>query len=115
LRRRRLLVAQKGNPSEIRTLVVRLASENPTRGYDGIQGALANLGDSLADATVGSPLKEHGIEPAPGRKRQAARQTFLHTHRAFYRSEFRAYESRPVNQFSGRAVPGSRLRFLSVS
>jgi hypothetical protein len=55
LRRRRLLAAQKGDPSEIRTLVVRLASENPTRGCDRIQGALANLGDSLADATVGSP------------------------------------------------------------
>jgi putative transposase len=61
-------VAQKGDYSEIRTLV-RLASKNPTQGYDGIHGALAHLGDSLADATVGSPLKEHGIEPAPGRKR----------------------------------------------
>ena len=29
---------------EIRTLVARLASENPTWGYDRIQGALANLG-----------------------------------------------------------------------
>jgi hypothetical protein len=69
LHRRHWLVAQKGDYSEIRTLVVRLASKNPTQGYDGIHGALAHLGDSLADATVGSPLKEHGIEPAPGRKR----------------------------------------------
>jgi putative transposase len=58
LRWHRLLVAQKwdysdrgkkkpGRPpvaDEIRTLVVRLASENPTWGYDRIQDALANLG-----------------------------------------------------------------------
>jgi hypothetical protein len=115
LRRHRLLMAQKWDPSGIRTLVVRLASENPIRGCDGIQGVLANLGDSLADATVGSPLKGRGMEPAPGRKRQAARQTFLPTHRAFYRGEFRACESRSVNQFSGRTVPRSRLRLVSVS
>ena len=58
LRWHRLLVAQKWDfseyskkkpgrppvPDEIRTLVVRLASENPTWGYDRIQDALANLG-----------------------------------------------------------------------
>jgi hypothetical protein len=79
LRWHRLLVAQKwdysdrskkkpGRPpvaDEIRTLVVRLASENPTWGYDRIQGALANLGLTLSDTTVGNILKAHGIEPAP--------------------------------------------------
>src|ERR1017187_4712816 len=78
LRWHRLLVAQKWNTSdrgkkpgrppvadEIRILVVRLASENPTWGYDRIQGALANLGHTIADATVGNILKASGIEPAP--------------------------------------------------
>jgi hypothetical protein len=79
LRWHRLLVAQKWDFSEhskkkpgrppvpdgIRTLVVRLASENPTWGYDRIQGALANLGLTIADTTVGNILKAHGIEPAP--------------------------------------------------
>jgi hypothetical protein len=45
--------------------------------YDRIQGALANLGHTLSDATVGNILKQHGIEPAPDRKRQTTWQTFL--------------------------------------
>ena len=94
LRWHRLLVAQKwdfsdrvkkkpGRPpiaDEIRALVVRLANENPTWGYDRIQGALANLGHTIADATVGNILKQHGIEPAPDRKRQTTWQTFLQAH-----------------------------------
>jgi hypothetical protein len=94
LRWHRLLVAQKwdfsdrvkkkpGRPpiaDEIRALVVRLANENPTWGYDRIQGALANLGHTISDATVGNILKQHGIEPAPDRKRQTTWQTFLQAH-----------------------------------
>jgi putative transposase len=84
LRWHRLLVARKwdysarrpkqpGRPmlaDEIRHLVVRLAKENPRWGYDRIQGALANLGHRISDTTVKNILKEHGIEPAPQRKRQ---------------------------------------------
>jgi putative transposase len=94
LRWHRLLVAQKWDFSdrakkkperppvadEIRALVARLASENPTWGYDRIQGALANLGHTLSDATVGNILKQHGIEPAPDRKRQTTWQTSLQAH-----------------------------------
>jgi putative transposase len=94
LRWHRLLVAQKwdysdrvkkkpGRPpvaGEIRTLVVRLASQNPTWGYDRIQGPLANLGLAITAATVGNILKASGIEPVPDRKRQTTWQTFLHAH-----------------------------------
>jgi putative transposase len=94
LRWHRLLVAQKWDTSdrgkkkpgrppvadETCALVVRLASENPTWGYDRIQGALANLGYTLSDATVGNILKKHGIEPVPDRKRQTTWQTFLQAH-----------------------------------
>jgi transposase InsO family protein len=94
LRWHRVLVAQKWDFSdrakkkperppvadEIRALVVRLASENPTWGYDRIQGALANLGHTLSDATVGNILKQHGIESALDRKRQTTWQTFLQAH-----------------------------------
>jgi hypothetical protein len=65
--------------------------------------------DHMPNVGPVGPLKEYGIDPVPGRKRQAARQTFLQAHRAFCRGEFRAYESRPVNPFSGRTVPASRL------
>jgi putative transposase len=62
---------------EIVDLVLRFACENPTRGYDRIQGALANLGYQFSDQTVGNVLKANGIEPAPERKRQTTWETFL--------------------------------------
>ncbi len=93
LRWHRMLVAQKwdysdrrktvGRPpvvKEIVDLVLRMARENPTWGYDKIQGALANLGHEISDATVGNILKAHGIEPAPERKRQTTWKTFLKAH-----------------------------------
>jgi len=65
---------------EIVELVLRMAQENPTWGYDRIQGALANLGHPVSDKTVGNILKTHGIEPAPDRKRQSTWNTFLAAH-----------------------------------
>ncbi len=62
---------------EIVDLVLRLARENPSWGYDRIQDALANLGLKVSDQTVGNILKEHGIEPAPDRKRQTSWKAFL--------------------------------------
>jgi putative transposase len=67
-------------PQEIQELVVRLARENPRWGYDRIQGALANLGHEISDATVGNILKAHGIEPAPDRQRQTTWKVFLQAH-----------------------------------
>ncbi len=57
-----------------------MAKENPTWGYDRIQGALANLGHPVSDRTVGNILKAHGIEPAPDRKRLSTWKTFLEAH-----------------------------------
>ena len=61
-------------------LILRMADENPDWGYDRIQGALANLGHEVSDQTVGNVLKEHGIEPAPDRKRQTTWKTFFKAH-----------------------------------
>jgi HTH-like domain len=93
LRWHRELVAAKWNYSERRNkigrpptsdeiveLVLRMARENPTWGYDRIQGALANLGHETSDTTVGNILKAHGIEPVPQRKRQSTWKTFLKAH-----------------------------------
>ena len=61
-------------------LILRFASENPSWGYDRIQGALANVGYHISDTTVGNVLKQHGIEPAPNRRRQTTWATFVKSH-----------------------------------
>jgi hypothetical protein len=93
LRWHRTLVAQKWDHSDRRKkvgrprirqvivdLILRFASENPSWGYDRIQGSLANVGYNISDTTVGNVLKQHGIEPAPDRKRQTSWATFIKSH-----------------------------------
>jgi predicted nucleic acid-binding protein len=53
---------------EIEGLVVRMARENRSWGYDRIVGALTNLGYRISDQTVGNILKRDGVPPAPVRK-----------------------------------------------
>jgi hypothetical protein len=50
---------------EIEQLIVRIASENRSWGYDRIARALANLGHEISDQTVGNVLRSHGLPPAP--------------------------------------------------
>jgi putative transposase len=67
---------------EIEPLVVRMAKENPTWGYDRIQGAMANLGYRVSDQTVGNLLKRHDIPPAPKRKKTTSWKDFIRAHMA---------------------------------
>ncbi len=57
-----------------------LLTENPTWGYDRVQGALASVGYHISDTTVGNVLKAHDIEPTEDRKRQSTWATFLKAH-----------------------------------
>ena len=66
---------------EIERLVVRMANENPSWGYDRIVGALANLGHRLSDQTVGNILRRHGLSPAPKRKQTVSWKEFIRSHR----------------------------------
>ena len=90
----RMLIAQKfdgstqrkalGRPKidqELEALVVRMAQENRSWGYDRIVGALANLGYTISDQTAGNILKRHGIPPAPERKTTTTWKEFIRTHR----------------------------------
>ena len=61
-------------------LVVRFAKENPTWGYDRIQGALSNVGYHISDSTIRNVLNAHGIEPAPDRVKSMKWSTFLKAH-----------------------------------
>jgi len=89
----RKLVAQKfdgserrktcGRPKiavELEALIVRMAQENRAWGYDRIVGALANLGYTVSDQTVGNILKRHGLPPAPERKKTTTWKEFIRTH-----------------------------------
>jgi putative transposase len=79
LRWHRSLVARKwtfterrrpGRPStgaSIKSLILRMARENPTWGYRRIQGELARLGYAIAASTVWEILNAAGITPAPRR------------------------------------------------
>jgi putative transposase len=89
----RMLVAKKfdGSPqhktlgrppveAELEALVVRLAQENRSWGYDRIVGALTHVGYTISDQTVGNMLKCHGMPPAPKRKKTTTWQEFIRTH-----------------------------------
>jgi putative transposase len=89
----RTLIAQKfdgatqrqspGRPridAELETFIVRMAQENRSWGYDRIVGALANLGYTVSDQTIGNILKRHGIPPAPERKTTTTWKEFIRTH-----------------------------------
>ncbi|MGB6044593.1 MAG: integrase core domain-containing protein [Pirellulales bacterium] len=94
LRWHRQLVAQKWDYSDRREkkpgrprvrqvivdLVLRIAKENPSWGFDRIQGGLANVGYHISDTTVGNILKAHGVEPAPDRQRTGSWRIFLKSH-----------------------------------
>jgi transposase InsO family protein len=67
---------------ELEALVVRMAQENRSWGYDRIVGALAHLGYTISDQTVGNILKRQGIPPAPERKKTTTWKEFIRTHMA---------------------------------
>jgi putative transposase len=67
---------------ELEALVVRMARENRSWGYDRIVGAVANLGYRISDQTVGNILKRHAIPPAPERTKTLTWQEFICMHMA---------------------------------
>jgi hypothetical protein len=66
---------------ETERLVVQMARENPSWGYDRIVGTLANLGHRLSDQTVGNILCRRDIPPAPQRKKATSWKDFIRSHR----------------------------------
>ena len=67
---------------EVEQLIVRMADENRSWGYDRIVGALANLGHEISDQTVGNVLRRHGLPPAPARKHTTTWAAFIRAHLA---------------------------------
>ena len=67
---------------ELEALIVRFARENSGWGYDRIVGALANLGHTVSDQTVGNMLRRYGIQPAPQRSQNTSWKDFIASHLA---------------------------------
>jgi transposase InsO family protein len=63
---------------EIRELIVRMTTDNPSWGYCRIQGELKKLDHSVARSTIAKTLKENGIRPSP--ERSTSSRTFLRSH-----------------------------------
>ena len=93
LKRHRTLVAKKfdgsrfrkrhGRPctqAKLEDLVVRLARDNPSWGYDRIAGAVHNLGHNISDQAVGNILLRNGLGSSPERRRNTTWASFIRQH-----------------------------------
>jgi putative transposase len=61
---------QTGRPplgQDIQLLIVRLARENPSWGYQRIRGELQHLGVQVSATAIRTTLRRHGLDPAPRR------------------------------------------------
>jgi putative transposase len=67
-----------GTSAEVEALIVRLAKENASWGYERIQGELLKLGHTVCPSTVGNVLKRHGITPASERSSSSWRKFLGH-------------------------------------
>ena len=66
---------------EIEVLVLTMAKENPSWGYDRIAGAMKNLGHKISDQTVGNILKRNGIAPSDDSKKNTTWSSFIRQHK----------------------------------
>jgi hypothetical protein len=68
-------------PSQVQTVIVQLATENPRWGYQRIRGELLRLGFRVSASSIARVLRANGLQPAP---RRAATPT---TWRSFLRRQ----------------------------
>ncbi len=64
---------------ELESLILKLAEENPSWGYDRLSGALSNLGYQVSDQIIGNILKRNSIPPVPNRSQETLWSKFIKT------------------------------------
>ena len=62
-------------------MIIQIAKENRSWGYDRISGALANIGHKVSDQTVANILKRNGLEPVKERKKGTTWAEFIKQHK----------------------------------
>jgi transposase InsO family protein len=85
-----------GRPStgtSVKTLIIRMARENPAWGHRRIQGELARLGHAIAASTVWEVLHAAGIGPAPRRAGPTWREFLASQAHAIIACDFLAVET----------------------
>jgi transposase InsO family protein len=65
---------------ELEDLIVQMAKDNRSWGYDRIAGALAHLGYDISDQSIGNILKRRGLPPAPDRQKTTTWKDFIRRH-----------------------------------
>ncbi len=71
-------IGRPGIMKAIRTLIVRMATDNSNWGYCRIQGELKKLNHRVARSTIAKTMKDNGIAPSP--QRATSWRTFLRAH-----------------------------------
>ena len=85
-----------GRPStgtSVKTLIIRMAKENPAWGHRRIPGELARLGHAIAASTVWEVLHAAGIDPAPRRAGLTWREFLAAQARAIIACDFLVVET----------------------
>jgi len=80
--KRKINTERQEEMAVIKEFCVKFAEENPKWGYARIQGALANLGYTVSESSVGNILKAAGVEPSPERMRKSNWKQFVRSHMA---------------------------------
>ena len=62
-------------------MVVRIARNNPSWGYDKIRGVVEHLGFEIGRNTIRRILDDHGIVPEPDQKRRVSWKEFIASHK----------------------------------